>query len=75
VIVAKRRSWGFVRWIYLIGGLLTLAGAISSFVWPSSISPYLLAVAAVLVLGVALGSSDEFLHRVHRVFWHREFPK
>jgi hypothetical protein len=75
VILEKKRSWGTVRWIYLIAGVLTSAGAISLFIWPGEISPYLLSIAAILVLGVALGSSDEFLHRVHRVFWHREFPK
>jgi hypothetical protein len=50
-------------------------GAAFSFTSPGSVSPYLPAGIALLVLGVAFFASDELLQRFHRIFWRREWPK
>ena len=72
----QHKTWNIVRRIYLGAGVLAMIGAVSAFVWPSGlVSPYLYASAAALVLTVAIGASDEFLERVHRIFWHRRRPK
>jgi len=71
----RRRTWGFLRYTYLGAGILTAAAAISSFISPGAVSPYLYAAAAVLVIGVALLATDSFFDRVHRIFWRREWPK
>jgi hypothetical protein len=67
----ERKSWGLVRYIYLVAGVLVAIAAISSFISPGSVSPYIYVVAAVLTLAVALFGTDAWLERVHRVFWHR----
>jgi cytochrome c oxidase assembly factor CtaG len=69
------KTWSTVRRIYFCAGVLVAIGAASSFVLPGPVSPYLYTVAALLVLGVAIWASDEFFERVHRIFWHREWPK
>ena len=69
------KTWGIVRRIYFGAGVLLAIGAISSIVWPGPVSPYLYALSAVLVLAVALGASDDHFVRVHRIFWHRQWPK
>jgi hypothetical protein len=71
----QRKTWGTVRRIYLVAGILVAIGAATSFVSPGSISPYLFAGIALLVLGVALLASDELLQRIHRIYWRREWPK
>jgi hypothetical protein len=74
-VTRKEITWGIVRRIYLFAGVLAAIGAASSFIWAGPINPVLMTVAAVLILAVAIGASDEFFNRVHRVFWHRELPK
>jgi hypothetical protein len=71
----QRITWGFIRRIYLAVGIVAAVGAALSFAWPGTISPFLSAVIAVLVLGVAFLASDDLLQRVHRIFWRREWPK
>ena len=71
----KHITWSAVRRIYLFAGILAALGAAASVFWAGPISPYLLAVASVLVLGVALAASDEFFNQVHRAFWHRGRPR
>jgi len=71
----RRKSWGLIRWIYLVAGIIAAIGAVFSFIAPDSISPYLAVVIALLVLAVPLVASDELLQRVHRIFWRREWPK
>jgi cytochrome c oxidase assembly factor CtaG len=71
----RRKSWGVIRWIYLVAGIIAGIGAAFSFISPGSISPFLASVIALLVLAVPLLASDELLQRVHRIFWRREWPK
>ena len=73
----QHKSWGLIRWIYLVAGVIAGIGAVFAFVSQSamSISPVLAAVIALIVLGVPLLASDELLQRVHRIFWRREWPK
>ena len=71
----KHITWGAVRRIYLFAGILAALGAAASVFWAVPISPYLLGVASVLVLCVALAASDELFNQVHRAFWHRGRPK
>ena len=70
-MTAQRRTWGVVRCVYFAAGVLVAIAAVTSFISPDSVSPYLYAVAAILVLAVAVLGSDEWLERVHRVYWHR----
>ena len=73
----RRKSWGFIRWIYLIAGLIAAIAAPLAFVSPDamSINPFLATAIALLVLVVPLMASDELLQRVHRIFWWRKWPK
>ena len=69
------KTWGLARQIYLAAGILCAIAAAASFVGAGSISPWLSALAALLVLWIPLFASDELLNRVHRIFWRREWPK
>jgi hypothetical protein len=72
-----RKRWGLTRWIYFVAGLIAAAAAAFAFLRPggASLSPILLAVVAVFALGVPVLASDALLHRVHRIFWHSEWPR
>jgi hypothetical protein len=71
----QRKTWGVIRRIYFIAGILIAIPAGLSFASPGSISPFLYAGVALLILGVALLASDELLQRIHRIYWRREWPK
>ena len=72
-----QRTWGFIRWVYFAVGAVSGVVAALAFTAPDgmSISPWLAALIAVLVLSVPLFASDALLQRVHRIFWRREWPK
>ena len=71
----RRVTWGFIRRIYLVAGILFAVPVLLSFAWPTSPGPLISGVIALLVLGVVFFASDELLTRVHRIFWRREWPK
>ena len=71
----RQITWGLVRRIYLFFGVLAAIAALLSFVWPGIPGPFISTVVAVLILGVAIFASDALMDRVHRILWHREWPK
>jgi peptidoglycan/LPS O-acetylase OafA/YrhL len=75
--MTDQRTWGVVRWIYLGAGAVAAVAATLAFVTPDglSISPWLIAAITALILGVALFASNASLERIHRIFWHRQWPK
>ena len=71
----RRITWGFIRRIYLVAGLLFTLPILLSVPSTTSTGPLVSGVIALLVLGLALFASDQLLARVHRIFWRREWPK
>jgi hypothetical protein len=71
----QHKTWGTIRRIFLIAGILAAVGAAFSFAAPSSISPFLYAGVALLLLCIPLLASDDLIHRIQRIFWRREWPK
>jgi hypothetical protein len=69
------KTWGLLRRIYLVVGIVCVLVAIGFFLAPGSLSPWLIVLVAALVLGVSVLASDELLHRIHRIYWWREWPK
>ena len=66
------KTWGIVRKVYFVLGLLFAIGAVISFIVPPSIGPILPAVFAAVMLGVPLFASDYLLNRFHRTFTRYE---
>jgi uncharacterized BrkB/YihY/UPF0761 family membrane protein len=74
-MASGKRTWGLVRRIYLVAGVLAAVVAIIFLFVPGAETPWLQALIASLILGVALLANDELFDRIHRIFWRREWPK
>jgi len=69
------RRWGISRWVLLVFGIVALLATMMPG-WETTIPGQLISFGiAIVLLAVALGASDELLHRIRLILWDRKWPR